>query len=119
MSLEKQKTELVDVRKLGAAKLAVLNHLYELESELARRQVEQDLAEKIYMEISQRYEEASLQVVGRSAELSVIDTAVPADQPVSRKVALNTVVGAAIGLSLGLAAVLLWQAAGRTRPVTR
>jgi uncharacterized protein involved in exopolysaccharide biosynthesis len=118
-SLEKQKTELVNVRKLDAAKLAVLDRLYELESELARRQVEQDLAEKIYMEISQSYEKASLQVVGRSAELSVIDPAVPADRPVSRKVALNTVVGAAIGLTLALAAVLLWQAAGRMRPVTR
>ena len=34
-SLEKQKSELVDVRKLGASKLAALSHLYELQSELA------------------------------------------------------------------------------------
>jgi uncharacterized protein involved in exopolysaccharide biosynthesis len=116
-SLEKQKTELVDVRKLGADKLAALNNLYALEGELARRQVEQDLAERIYVEISQRYEVASLQVVGRSAELSVIDRAVPADRPVPRQVARNTVVGAVAGFVLGLAGVLLWQAAGRMRPV--
>src|SRR5687768_3023027 len=97
-SLEKQKTELVDVRKLNASSLAALNRLYELEGELARREVEYDLAEEIYMEISKRYEEASLQVVGRSAELSVIDPAVPADRPKARNVARNTVVAAIAGL---------------------
>jgi uncharacterized protein involved in exopolysaccharide biosynthesis len=116
-SLEKQRTELMDVRKLGAAKLAALNHLYEIEGELDRRQIELDLAQKIYTDISQRYEVASLQVVGRSAELSVIDPAVPADRPVPRQVARNTVVGAVIGLCFGLAGVLLWQAAVRTRRV--
>jgi uncharacterized protein involved in exopolysaccharide biosynthesis len=109
-SLEKQKSELVNVRKLGASTLAALTHLYELESELGRRQVEQDLAEKIYMVISQRYEEAALQVVGRSAELSVIDKAVPADRPVSRHVVRNTVVAGIVGLCFAMAGVLLWYA---------
>lgn len=114
-SLEKQKTEIVDVRKLGASKLAALNHLYELETGLARLQVEQDLAEKIYMEISQRYEVASLQVVGRSAELSVIDKAVPADRPVPRHVVRNTVVAAIAGFCFALAGVLLWYATKEIR----
>ena len=114
-SLEKQKTELVDVRKLGAANMAALNRLYELESELARHQVEYDLAEKIYMEISQSYEKASLQVVGSSAELSVIDQAVPADRPMSRNVARNTVVAAIAGLSFAVAGVLMWHATSQIR----
>ncbi len=109
-SLEKQKSELVDVRKLGAATLASLNKLYVLESELARREVEQELAEKIYTQISQRYEEASLQVVGRSAELSIIDPAVPADRPVSRHVVRNTVLAGIVGFCFALAAVLVWHA---------
>ena len=109
-SLEKQKTELVDVRKLNAAKLPALDHLYDLETRLARFQVEQDLAEKIYVEISKRYEEAALQVVGRSAELSIIDKAVPADRPVSRHVARNTVVAGIAGFCLAMAGVLLWYA---------
>ncbi len=116
-SLEKQRTELMDVRKLGASTLASLNHLYEIEGELLRRQIELDLAQKIYTDISQRYEVASLQVVGRSAELSIIDPAVPADRPVSRQVARNTVVAALIGLCFGLAGVLLWDAIGRRRHV--
>lgn len=114
-SLEKQKSELVDVRKLNAGSLAALNRLYELEGELARRQVEYDLAEKIYMEISQRFEVASLQVVGRSAELSVIDPAVPADRPMSRNVARNTVVAALAGFLFAAAGVLLWHATSQLR----
>jgi uncharacterized protein involved in exopolysaccharide biosynthesis len=109
-SLEKQRTELVDVRKLNASSLAALNRLYELQGELARREVEYDLAEEIYMEISKRYAEASLQVVGRSAELSVIDPAVPADRPVSRHVVRNTVVAGIIGFCFAVALVLLWNA---------
>lgn len=115
--LEKKKTELMDRRKLDASKLPALNHLYELESELARRQVERDLAEKIYVDVSQRHEVARLQVVGRSAELQIIDPAVPADRPVSRQVARNTAVAAVIGLCFGLAGVLLWRGTVRTRPV--
>ena len=114
-SLERQKTELMDVRKLDANKLSVLNHLYEIEGELARLTIEHDLAQKIYTDISQRYEVASLQVVGRSAELSVIDPAVPADRPVSRQVARNTVVAAMIGLCFGVAGVLLWHATVQMR----
>jgi uncharacterized protein involved in exopolysaccharide biosynthesis len=109
-SLEKQRAELVDVRKLNASSLAALNRLYELQGELARREVEYDLAEEIYMEISKRYAEASLQVVGRSAELSVIDPAVPADRPVSRHVVRNTVVAGIIGFCFAVALVLLWNA---------
>jgi len=114
-SLEKQKTELMDVRKVGASKLSALNHLYVIESELARRQIELDLAQRIYTDVSQRYEVASLQVVGRSAELSIIDPAVPADRPVSRQVARNTAVAAVIGFCFGLAGVLVWHATRRMR----
>jgi uncharacterized protein involved in exopolysaccharide biosynthesis len=114
-SLEKQKTELVDVRKLGASSLAALNKLYALEGELARHEVEYDLAEKIYTEVSQSYEKASLQVVGRSAELSIIDKAVPADRPVSRQVVRNTVVAGIVGFCFAVAFVLLWEATKEIR----
>jgi uncharacterized protein involved in exopolysaccharide biosynthesis len=114
-SLEKQRTELMNVRKRNASQLASLNHLYEIETELGRLRVESELAEKIYSDISQRYEIASLQVVGRSAELSIIDPAVPADRPLSRQVVRNTVIAAIAGFTLALAAVLLWFVATRPR----
>ena len=114
-SLEKQKAELMNPHKLDTGTLSVLDHLYGIESELARRQVDLDLAQKIYTDISQRYEVASLQVVGRSAELSVIDPAVPADRPVSRQVARNTVVAAMIGFVFAVAGVVLWHATRQMR----
>lgn len=115
--LEKQRAELLGQRKLGASTLSVLDHLYAIETELSRRQVERDLAEKIYRELSEKFQEARLQVIGRSAEFVIIDPAVPADWPTSRQVARNTVVGALAGLCLGLAGVLAWEAVGRERPL--
>jgi uncharacterized protein involved in exopolysaccharide biosynthesis len=117
-ALERQKAELVDVRRIDAGTLPLLTRLYEREAELARFQVERDLAEKIYVDLSQRYEVSRLQVAGRSAELQIIDPAVPADRPVSRQVARNTVVGAVAGLCVALAAMLVWHAAlaARRRP---
>ena len=118
-SLEKQKTELMGTHTLDANTRSVLDHLYEIEGELARRQVEHDLAEQSYMALSQRYQEAILQVIGRSADLEIIDPATPADRPVSRHVVRNTVVGAVAGVCIALAVVLMWHAAlvARRRPV--
>lgn len=110
-SLEKQKAELMNPHKLDASTLSVLDHLYGIESELARRQVERDVAQKTYMDLSQKFQEARLQVTGRSAEFVIIDPAVPADRPVSRQVARNTAVAALIGLCLAIVGVLVWHAA--------
>jgi uncharacterized protein involved in exopolysaccharide biosynthesis len=118
-SLEQEKVELMGSRKLDSGTMAVLDHLYAIESDLARRQVDRDLAEANYVDLSQRYQEASLQVIGRSAEFVVIDPAVPADRPVPRHVARNTVVAAVAGFCLALAGVLLWHAAVRSQYVVR
>ena len=116
-SLEKQRAEMLAQRKLAASTLSVLDHLYAIETELSRRQVERDLAEKIYRELSERFQEARLQVIGRSAEFVIIDPAVVADRPKSRQVARNTVVGALAGLCLGLAGLLAWDVMRRSRPL--
>lgn len=116
-SLEKQRAELLSQRKLGASTLSVLDHLYAIETELSRRQGERDLAEKIYRELSEKFQEARLQVIGRSAEFVIIDPAVAADRPKSRQVARNTVVGALAGLCLVLAGALAWEAIARSRPL--
>jgi uncharacterized protein involved in exopolysaccharide biosynthesis len=112
-SLQKERSELVDVRKIGASQMPLLMRLYEREATLARREVERDLAEKIYEDISQRYEAARLQVAGRSAQLMILDPAVPADQPVSRQVARKTAVAALVGFAVALVGVLLWHAAAQ------
>lgn len=109
-SLQKERSELVDVRKIGASQMPLLMRLYDREATLARRQVERDLAERIYEDISQRYEAARLQVAGRSAQLVILDAAIPADQPVSRQVVRKTAVAALIGFSIALIGVLVWHA---------
>jgi uncharacterized protein involved in exopolysaccharide biosynthesis len=114
-SLQKERSELVDVRKIGASQMPLLMRLYEREATLARREVERHLAERIYEDISERYEAAQLQVAGRSAQLVILDEAIPADQPVSRQVVRKTSVAALIGFSIVLIAVLVWHAASQQR----
>lgn len=114
-SLERQRAQQTASYKPDATTLGVLDHLYAVETELARRQVERDVAERIYVDLSQRFQDARLQVISRSAEFVIIDPAVPADRPVSRHVARNTAIGVVVGLCFALAGVLLWHAAARRR----
>ena len=110
-SLQKQKAELVDVRKVNAARMPLLMRLYEREATLVRREDEHFLARKIYEDISQRYEAARLQIAGRSAQLVILDDAIPADRPVSRQVARKTAVAALVGLCIAIVVLLLWHTA--------
>lgn len=114
-TLETQRTVVMGPRELDPRTLSVLNNLYEVETGIGRRQLERTVAEKAYMDLSQRYQEALLQVIGRSAEFVIIDPAVPADRPVSRHVARNTVVAMAIALFFALAALVMWESAQRRR----
>jgi uncharacterized protein involved in exopolysaccharide biosynthesis len=108
-SLEKQKAELTSAHTLDAGTVALLDHLYAIETELARLDVEREVAEKNYKDLSQKYQEARLQVIGKSAEFVVIDPAVPADRPVPRNVVRNVAVVILIWLILAVAGVLMWE----------
>jgi succinoglycan biosynthesis transport protein ExoP len=108
--LEKQKSELVDVRHLNANQLVLLNQLYEREAELGRLQMEDDLAKKVYTDVATRYEEARLQVAGKTAQLQVMDPAVVPDRPMSRHVVRNAAIAGTVGLLLCAIAVLFLDA---------
>jgi polysaccharide biosynthesis transport protein len=108
--LEKQKTELIDVRKLDADQQVKLSLLYQREMELARLQTEYDLAKTVYVDVSTRYEQARLQVAGRSAELKVMDPALPPDRPVSPRVLRQTAVALVVGFMAMVMGVLLFHA---------
>jgi uncharacterized protein involved in exopolysaccharide biosynthesis len=114
-TLETQRTVVMGQRDLDARTLSVLNNLYEVETGIGRRQLERTVAEKAYMDLSQRYQEALLQVIGRSAEFVIIDPAVPADRPVSRQVARNTLMAMVIAWLFAIAAVVVWDSAQRRR----
>lgn len=114
-SLETQRAVVMGARDLDRRTLSVLDNLYEAETGIARRQLERTVAEKAYSDLSQRYQEALLQVIGRSAEFVIIDPAVPADRPVSRNVARNTIVAMVIAWLFAVAIVVMWDAARRRR----
>jgi uncharacterized protein involved in exopolysaccharide biosynthesis len=101
-ALERKKAQVVDVRKLDAAKLAGLTRLYELESELLRLQIEHDLATDVYKKVATAYETARVQVASRSAQLEILDLAVAPDTPASRHVARNTLIGLVAGFVLAV-----------------
>jgi uncharacterized protein involved in exopolysaccharide biosynthesis len=114
-ALEEQRAALTRGYTLDAATVDALNRLYVVETEVARRQLEHDVAERNYTDLAQRYQEALLRVIGRSAEFVIIDPAVPADRPVSRNLARNAALAMVIGGLFAAAIVIMWDAARRRR----
>lgn len=112
-SLEVYRSALTSGHTLDADTMKALSQLYEVESDLARHQLERDVAERGYTDLSQRYREARLQVIGRSADFVIIDPAVPADRPVSRHVARNTILAMLIAFFFAVAGVLTWDSVRR------
>jgi uncharacterized protein involved in exopolysaccharide biosynthesis len=106
-SLERMKSQIVDVRKLDAAEVKQLTKLYNIESELTRLTVERDLATAVYRQVATAYETARVQVSSRSAQLEVLDRAVVSDQPIPRYLARTVVLAFVIGLVLASFAALL------------
>lgn len=114
-ALEQQKAALTRGYTWDAGTMDALNRLYGVETDLARRELERDVAERAFTDLSQRHRDALLQVIGRSAEFVVIDPAVPADRPVSRNVARNTIVAMVIALLFAVAVIVMWDSAQRRR----
>jgi polysaccharide biosynthesis transport protein len=67
--------------------------------------MQEKLAEKIYVDVATRYEQARLQVAGRSAQLQVVDRALGPEAPVSPRIAVN--VSAAVVLTFSAIATLI------------
>ena len=107
-ALEQRKTQIVDVRKLGAPQLAKLSQLYQVEGQLSDLEMQRDLARRVYLEVATAYETARLQVSGRSAQLQIIEPAVAPDQPLSRHVVRTTLAAALVGLMLSVFGVLVY-----------
>lgn len=105
--LEKQRAELVGTLKLSAPQLAQLSELYRRESQQSRLETEHDLARRMYLEVATRYEQTRLQVAGQSAQLHVLDPALPPDSPVSPRPLLYTVVALALAFVLSVSIAIL------------
>ena len=114
-ALRRQRAEMLADHTVDAGLQRALDKLYTIEAELARLQVEQTVAERTYGDLTQKYQEARLQVIGKSSEFVVIDPARPSDRPASKHALRNAVVALVTWLCLALAGVLAWDAISRRR----
>jgi succinoglycan biosynthesis transport protein ExoP len=105
-ALERQRHELVEVKKLGGRALKELSDLSSRQSELARLQSNYDLAKKVYGDLRVRYEETRSDGIGSSAVLQIVDDAIPPDRPLSRQTAKSTALGLAAGFIVAALAAL-------------
>jgi uncharacterized protein involved in exopolysaccharide biosynthesis len=112
---EKQKTELIDVRRLDANQQAKLSLLYEQETQLSQLQTEYDLSRTVYLDVATRYEQARLQVAGRSPQLQILDQALVPERPIAPRPRRTAALGAATGFGLSVLAALLIGVLRRSR----
>ena len=114
--LEKQRAELVGVLKLNAPQLAQLTQLYAKEIEQSRLETEYDLAKKVYVDVATRYEQARLQVASRTAQLQLLDRALPPDRPIAPRPLRNTAIALVVGFMLSVVGILIFDYIATSRP---
>lgn len=110
-ALEKERRELVDVRRMSQPKLPELTTLYDREVTLARLELEVELARRNYLDTASKYDGARLRVASRSSQLQIVDPAVVPTTANPRNVTRNAVMGAAAALALALVGVVAAAAA--------
>jgi polysaccharide biosynthesis transport protein len=109
--LEKQRAQLAGSGgELKVTRLPQLTELYKRETEVARLETDYELAKRVYMDVANRYQGARLQVAARSAQLQVIDAALPPNGPLPRRLVSRTAMGTIIGLVIGVLAAFVREA---------
>ena len=116
-ALERQRREMVDVRKLGGDSLDKLGVLYTRQLELARLQSSYDVATKVYTDLLVKYEQAATNAVVVSRQLQIVDAAVTPDRPVPRRQGTSAALGLAAGLLAAGLIVIVRQKAQDSRTV--
>ena len=96
--LEHRRGELVGRQKIGGAELSRLVELYGRESMLSRLQSDYDLAQRVHDDTAVRFEQVRTEMASSSAQLVVLDEALPADRPLSRGRVKWAVFGAVVAL---------------------
>jgi uncharacterized protein involved in exopolysaccharide biosynthesis len=104
-ALERQMSELTNRLQMGDRNVAQLTSLYQKEIELGKRELELELARRVYSEVLVRYEQAPM--TGRKTELQLVDNALVPRRPVFPRPWLNLSLGAAFGLLAGLLAAFV------------
>ena len=115
--LERQRREMVDVRKVGAHRVTGLTDLYRSQLSLARLQDDYDIAKKVYADLVLRYEKSRAESADNLVQLQIVDEAIPPDRTIPRRRAESSALGGLAGLLLaGLAALVLGRDPQGDRP---
>ena len=82
--LEHRRSELVDRQRIAGTELKRLVELYGRESMLSRLQSDYDLARRVHADTAVRFEQVRTEMASSSAQLVILDEALPPDRPLSR-----------------------------------
>jgi uncharacterized protein involved in exopolysaccharide biosynthesis len=104
-ALERERQLLQTDLKLDAVRMTKLDQLYQSEVQITRLELERTIAAKVYSDLAAEYEDARLKVASRSAELQIIDPAIPLYEPTSPRRFFSLVLGAMLGF-IGAVSVL-------------
>ena len=108
-ALERQKEQLTNVQRLDAPQQAQLSRLYAEESELMALQAEADLARRSYQDVALAYQSITMQTVGLSSSLQILEVAGLPDAPLPRHVLTRTLLAFGVGLFLTAVLVLAYH----------
>ena len=104
---ERQRREMVEVRKVGAHRFTELTDLYRRRIDIARLQQDHDIAQRVYDELALRYEQSRAQALGTMVQLQIVDEAIPPERPLARRRAASAALGGLAGLLVaGLGALV-------------
>ena len=101
--------------KIGALREVVSEYNKELESlpttiiDLARLQRDQKVKEETYLLMTQKLEETKITQAGKAGNVSVLDKALEPESPIKPKKRMNIMLGALIGLGIGIGLTFLLE----------
>jgi uncharacterized protein involved in exopolysaccharide biosynthesis len=117
--LERQRREMVEVRKIGAHRFTELTDLYRRTIDIERLEKDYDIAKQVYDELALRYEESRAQALGTMVQLQIVDEAIPPERPLARRRASSAALGGLAGLLLAALGALVLDRNQRSDEVTR
>jgi hypothetical protein len=103
-------------RTFTDAELQQLEALSARELDLAKLRADYVVAWRVYSDIAVQYEQARVEALAGGTLIRLVDPEIAAGTPLPRDLVRKTMLGLVVGLLLGLAAVILWEAA---HPVLR
>lgn len=112
-ALERQRAQLAGAGTAGSNKQGQLTALYQQENALDRLKLDFELAKSAYGEAAAKFENATLQVASRSAELQVVDPAVPPDRPFAPRAVRDSLIWLVAGLVISSVAFVIIAAMSR------